>query len=512
MTQIKFTILKQYLFLALFVVLVRVVFRLVFGGFSLEGATIAAMEGGKLALWVLGFGLLNLLVDFRKFLKRSPKFLRKFNTALGIALSLTPELAQSFDRVKRASALRAHRRGIHFVRSVIVPVISNAIDQSIALADSMESRGFGQTLKPATGAIDLKNLNFAYQPNRPILKDVSISIPAGQFTLVTGNTGSGKSTLLRVIQAKVPGVGFVSQFPRQSFVGGTVFDELAFALIQQGADPEAVKERVNELASKFNLDTKANPRELSAGWQQRVAIAAALSSGAKILLFDEPFSALDDSGTAQLVETLGELKADGVSVVIAEHRLAPTSALVDAYLTFSDGRITDHVPIQKPLVRRGSSGKVTALVGENGSGKTTYLHKLAKESGVLIPQPSSDLLFLETVAAELAQADQDARKPLGTARAIFSRFLTDIDESQNPRDLSEGQKLILALSIQLAKSSQMLMLDEPTLGLDTPNRQTLINIIGGLAAQNVEVLVATHDREFAEAIANETLEVASVRQ
>lgn len=512
MTQIKFTILKQYLFLALFVVLVRVVFRLVFGGFSFEGATIAAMEGGKLALWVLGFGLLNLLVDFRKFLKRSPKFLRPLNTALGIALSLTPELAQSFDRVKRASALRAHRRGIHFVRSVIVPVISNAIDQSITLAESMESRGFGQRLKPATGAIDLKNLNFSYQPNRPILKGLSIRIPAGQFTLVTGNTGSGKSTLLRVIQAKVPGVGFVSQFPRQTFVGGTVFDELAFALIQQGADPEEVKARVNTLASKFNLDTKANPLELSAGWQQRVAIAAALSSGAKILLLDEPFSALDDSGTAQLVETLGELKAAGVTVIIAEHRISPVSSLVDKYLNLLDGKISESRPTAQLLARKKTAGKVTALVGENGSGKTTYLHKLAKDSGVLVPQPASDLLFLETVAAELTQADLDAQKFPGTTAAILGRFLVDVDESQNPRDLSEGQKLILALSIQLAKSSKTLMLDEPTLGLDTPNRQTLINIIGDVANHGVEVLVATHDKEFADAIANQTVEVTSVRQ
>jgi energy-coupling factor transport system ATP-binding protein len=461
---------------------------------------------------VLGFGVLNLLIDFRKFLKKSPKFLRPINLALGIALSLTPEVAQSFTRVKRASSWRAHRKGIRFVRSVIVPVISNAIDQSIALADSMESRGYGQTFKPATGAIELKNLNFAYRPNRPILSGVSISIPAGQFTLITGNTGSGKSTLLRVIEAKVPGVGFVSQFPRASFLGSTVFDELAFALIQQDVSSEDVKTRVNELAGKFNLDTKANPLELSAGWQQRVAIAAALSSGANILLLDEPFSALDDSGSRQLVETLGTLKAAGVTVIVAEHRLASIASLVDKCLRVSDGKVSETKPHALPLVRNISSGKVTAVVGENGSGKTTYLQKLAKDSGVLIPQPPSDLLFLETVAAELAQADLDALAPSGTTSQLLRRFLVEIDCSQNPRDLSEGQKLILALSIQLAKSPDLLMLDEPTIGLDTPNRQELVHIIGDLANRGVEVLVATHDREFAKAITKRTLEVARVRQ
>ena len=512
MTQIKLAILRQYLLLALFVVLVRVAFRLIFGGFSLEGATLAAIEGGKLALWVLGFGVLNILVDFRTLLKKSPKFLRPINTALGIALSLAPEVAQSISRVKRASSWRAHRRGIRFVRSVIVPVVSNAIDQSITLAESMESRGFGKNLNPATGSIELKNLNFAHQSNRVILSGVSISIPAGQFTLITGNTGSGKSTLLRVIQAKTPGVGFVNQFPRAGFVASTVFDELAFALVQQGVDVDVLTKRVHDVARRFHLDTKANLLELSAGWQQRVAIAAALSSGSTILLLDEPFSALDDLGTKQLVGTLEGLKASGVTVIIAEHRIAPIASLVDKCLKISEGKIIDIKPHTIPLESYISTGKVTALIGDNGSGKTTYLQKLAKESGVLVPQPASDLLFLDTVIAELAQADLDAGTQSGTAGSILSRFQAEIDESQNPRDLSEGQKLLLALSIQLAKRSELLMLDEPTLGLDGPNRQALVNIIGELANKGTEVLVATHDREFAESITDHTVEVSSVRQ
>jgi ABC-type multidrug transport system ATPase subunit len=56
------------------------------------------------------------------------------------------------------------------------------------------------------------------------------------------------------------------------------------------------------------------------------------------------------------------------------------------------------------------------------------------------------------------------------------------------------------------------MLDEPTLGLDGPNRQALVNIIGELANKGTEVLVATHDREFAESITDHTVEVSSVRQ
>lgn len=498
--------------MALFVVLVRVAFRLLFGGFSLDGAVLALLEGGKLALWVLGFGLLNLVVDFRQLLKRSPQALRKFTTALGISLNLTPELAQSYLRVKSAAVLRAHRRGFRFVRSVIVPVVSNAIDQSITLSDSMEARGFGRKLSPAAGDIVLNDLNFRYKGAEPILKGVSLRIPQGQFVLLTGQTGSGKSTLLKVISAKVPGVGFVSQFPRQSFVSGTVFDELAFSLVQAGMKNPELQDRVTLLAKEFDLDVTANPLELSAGWQQRLAIAASLSSGAKILLLDEPFSALDESGTEHLMESLRELKSAGVTVVVAEHRIKQLLSLADVVLEVSAGSVTEKITQPMLLQRKTITGNVTVLMGENGSGKTTYLRKMAEVSGVLVPQPASDLLFHDSVASELHQADLDAKAPLGTTEDILKNFDVTLNEAQNPRDLSEGQKLILALSIQLAKHDELLMLDEPTIGLDIPSRQHLVDIIIDLANRGVRIVVATHDREFADAIGTEVLEVASVRQ
>jgi energy-coupling factor transporter ATP-binding protein EcfA2 len=510
LTKIKITIFKQYLVMALFVILARVAFRLIFGGLSFPGFLIAVSEGGKLASWVLGFGLLNVLVDFRRFLKRSPRFLRPITTALNLAFSVTPELAISYQRIKVAASLRARRRGIHLVKSVIVPVVSNAIDQAITLADSMEARGFGQEIHPAIGPINLENLNFSYRDGKPILQNVSLSIPTGQFTLICGNTGSGKSTLLRIIQAKIPGVGFVSQFPRQSFVGETVFDELAFSLIQLGASQSEIETRVAALANQFGLDPKSNLLELSAGWQQRVAVAAALSSGAKILLLDEPFSALDDQGTKQLLETFEKLKKDGVTLIVAEHRVRHLTKLADVALQIADGRLSNCLPSNIEIISR-KSDLITALVGENGSGKTTYLRKLASTEGVLVPQPASDLLFLDSLSAELQQSDFDANKVSGTTANILKTFKQEIDESQNPRDLSEGQKLILAICIQLAKTSTLLLLDEPTLGLDTPSRQTLADILLRVADGGVEIILATHDREFANAVSDKSLEVSSVR-
>jgi energy-coupling factor transporter ATP-binding protein EcfA2 len=512
-TRTKITIFWQYLFMALFVVLVRVVFRYIFGDQSIEGTLEAVVDGFKLAAWVLGFGLLNLIFDFRRALSRLPRFLRGMSVPLGIALSLTPEMANSLTRILENTKLRGKRRGIQFVRSVLVPMLSGAIDQALQLADSMEARGFGKRLPTQSGFMDLKHINFTYPGGCQVIRDVSIEFKPASFTVITGNTGSGKSTLLKVILAKNPGVGFVGQFPRQTFVADTVFAELAFSLNQLELSALAVETRVSKIAKDFNLDPRANPTQLSAGWQQRVAIAAALSAGTKVLILDEPFSALDEAGTSELLGTLSELKAAGTTIIVAEHRVNLLEKLADRFLQIQSGSVTEvpfrSQPLQSELPDKG---KVTVLFGRNGSGKTTYLRKLAETTGVLVPQPASDLLFLETVEDEFRQAEIDAGKPNGTTSAITKEFKLDFQSRQNPRDLSEGQKLILALAIQLTKTTDLLMLDEPTLGFDFATRQVLASTIRKIAESGVEVLVATHDREFASAIATETLQIEQVSQ
>lgn len=499
--------------MALFVVLVRLVFRLVFGSPSFETAIQAIVDGSKLAVWVLGFGLLNVFVDFHKVLKHSPKALKGFSTALGIALSLTPEMAKSVIRIRANSKLRAHRRGINVVRSVMVPIFSNAIDQAINLADSMEARGFTNRLMPKSGNLDFPNLNFRYGNGRAVLSDASVRLASGSFTLLTGSTGSGKSTLLKVILAKTPGAAYVGQFPRQTFVAETVYEELAFSLEQLRFSKSAISARVDALTTEFKLEPKAKLPELSAGWQQRVAIAAALASGSEVLLLDEPFSALDEAGSDQLLSLLAELKSSGKTIVVAEHRAQLLANLADVKLTIENGKVFETKTAPAPLLpRMPKRGRVRVLVGANGSGKTTYLRKLANQSGVLVPQPASDLLFLNTVEDEFRQADIDAKKPIGTTEALARDLQLSFEKSQKPRDLSEGQKLALVLSIQLAKETNLLLLDEPTLGFDTQSRQALANAIQQIADNDIEVLVATHDREFASAIATETLTIEQVNE
>ncbi len=180
-----------------------------------------------------------------------------------------------------------------------------------------------------------------------------------------------------------------------------------------------------------------------------------------------------------------------------------------------------------------AAGEVTALMGRNGSGKSSLLWALqgsgsrdagrveitgagpqhadaltTRHSVSLVPQTPADLLYLETVGSECAQADRESSAPAGTTRALLDRFAPGIDDRQHPRDLSEGQKLALVLAIQLAPTPTIVLLDEPTRGLDYAAKAQLAEVIAGLAAQGRSVLVATHDVEFVARVAHRVVIMA----
>ena len=181
-------------------------------------------------------------------------------------------------------------------------------------------------------------------------------------------------------------------------------------------------------------------------------------------------------------------------------------------------------------LRRGES---TALMGRNGSGKSSLLWAVQgsgrRSSGSvsvagaasdparltsagarrlvgLVPQTPADLLYLDTVAAELAQADRDAHdRSAGpgtggeavTARAILDDIAPGISAGTHPRDLSAGQQLALVLAVQLAAAPAVILLDEPTRGLDYQAKAGLTGTLDRLAARGHAIVVATHDVEFA---------------
>ncbi|RZU37711.1 energy-coupling factor transport system ATP-binding protein [Streptomyces sp. BK022] len=178
-------------------------------------------------------------------------------------------------------------------------------------------------------------------------------------------------------------------------------------------------------------------------------------------------------------------------------------------------------------------GETVALMGRNGAGKSTLLGSLvglvAPTSGSvrvggaaphrlkpadlvrrvgLVPQEPRDLLYADTVGAECVAADKDAAAAPGTCRALVSELLPGITDDTHPRDLSEGQRLALALAVVLTARPPLLLLDEPTRGLDYAAKARLVTVLRGLAAEGHALVLATHDVELAAEIAHRVVLLA----
>ncbi|MEU1940154.1 ABC transporter ATP-binding protein [Streptomyces coeruleorubidus] len=178
-------------------------------------------------------------------------------------------------------------------------------------------------------------------------------------------------------------------------------------------------------------------------------------------------------------------------------------------------------------------GETIALMGRNGAGKSTLLNSLVglvtpsggsvrvgdavphrtppkalvRKVG-LVPQEPRDLLYADTVAAECAAADQDADAEPGTCRALVTELLPGVCDDTHPRDLSEGQRLALALAVVLTARPPLLLLDEPTRGLDYAAKARLVAVLRTLAAEGHAIVLATHDVELAAEIAHRVVLLA----
>ncbi|WP_460065039.1 ABC transporter ATP-binding protein [Streptomyces sp. YKOK-I1] len=178
-------------------------------------------------------------------------------------------------------------------------------------------------------------------------------------------------------------------------------------------------------------------------------------------------------------------------------------------------------------------GETVALMGRNGAGKSTLLaaftglvepsagtvrvggatphrtppRELVRRVG-LVPQEPRDLLYADTVADECAAADRDAGAAPGTCRDLVGELLPGIADGTHPRDLSEGQRLTLALAVVLTARPPLLLLDEPTRGLDYSAKARLVAVVRGLAADGHAIVLATHDVELAAELAHRVVLLA----
>jgi len=174
-------------------------------------------------------------------------------------------------------------------------------------------------------------------------------------------------------------------------------------------------------------------------------------------------------------------------------------------------------------------GEVVALMGRNGAGKSSLLKSAVGQSPIIsgevlisgkdpknmdgkalikhvgyVPQEPGDLLYGESVKDECLLADKDNGVAIGTTLAIYENLMEIPNINAHPRDLSEGQRLGLALSVILSANPDLIILDEPTRGLDYVAKSKLVKILQNLvidSAQNRSVVIATHDVELVAEVA-----------
>jgi energy-coupling factor transporter ATP-binding protein EcfA2 len=221
--------------------------------------------------------------------------------------------------------------------------------------------------------------------------------------------------------------------------------------------------------------------------------------------------------------------------VRASHPVADSHKPTEIVISFDKLTVSyENTTALKNITSTICAGEIVAVMGRNGAGKSSLLKAIAgvnrPSAGVIkvlghepydlqgkkrreaigfIPQEPSDLLYGQSVSIECAQADRDNELAAGTTYQVLQQLVPGISLSTHPRDLSEGQRLGLALSVVLSSNPSILILDEPTRGLDYEAKNELTRMLVNFAATfGTAVLLATHDVELVAELTNRVIFIA----
>lgn len=353
-------------------------------------------------------------------------------------------------------------------------------------------------------------------------------------------------------------VGYVFQDPDNQIVCDSVWHEMSFGLENLGTPQGEMRRRVAEASYFFGMgpwfhsDTDA----LSGGRKQLLALASTLVMQPRVLLLDEPTAQLDPIAARNFLHALFCVNRElGCTVVVATHEpelmadyatcafelvdgavravenlgrfkceatLAERGALCDANAPaavsargawFRYGRDDDWVLRGLDLEVR--QGEVHALVGGNGCGKSTLLALIAGtrraqrgevrsaiSAKAMLPQDPKALFAEERVDEELMEWAHIGGYGADGVQAMMGELGVADRADLHPYDLSGGQRQMLALGKLLLVHPRLLLLDEPTKGLDRTARERVAGMIEAARRDGVTVIVSTHDLAFVRRVAD----------
>ncbi|MBN2518550.1 MAG: energy-coupling factor ABC transporter ATP-binding protein [Candidatus Altiarchaeota archaeon] len=312
-----------------------------------------------------------------------------------------------------------------------------------------------------------------------------------------------------------------------------------------------------------------DPLRLSGGEKQKVVIASVLAMKPRVLILDEPSSELDEDSTQELFSLLKVLNRElGVAIMVAEQRIERVSCFADRVVYMREGRIVqahDRCRRRKTFAGGGKEngqgkllveakdlhfsydgrrdilsdidlrikeGELLVITGPNASGKTTLAKTIngtlkptsgyvsIYEEGIkdrsslsrfvgYVPQNPNDLLFEETVYDEVSFFMKNLGMPDSLIPAQTSSLLSEFQlgayRDRYPRSLSGGEKERVAIASIVAGGPKVLILDEPTRGMDSTKKSCLKAFLDTYRKKGNSVVLITHDSDFFNGFADRVL-------